>query len=162
MGALVEKYLDKEKPLTVLDVGSYDVNGTYKPLFVGWVYTGVDIAAGPNVDIVLASPDILPFPKESFDVVISGSTFEHMPRFWLMWLEMVRVVRPGGYIFVIAPSRGYEHRHPVDCWRFYPDGYRALGEYGGVETLEAWTDWDGHDYESMIWGDTVGAFKKVG
>ena len=38
-----------------LDVGSYDVNGTYRPLVEGrgWVYTGLDVSAGPNVDLSL-------------------------------------------------------------------------------------------------------------
>jgi len=37
---------------SVLDVGSYDVNGCYKNLFtdVGYNYTGLDMAKGPNVD----------------------------------------------------------------------------------------------------------------
>ena len=40
---------------SVLDVGSYDVNGTYRPLFpAGWDYLGVDIEKGPNVDLVVA------------------------------------------------------------------------------------------------------------
>ena len=33
-----------------------------------------------------------------------------------------------------APSRGPEHRYPNDCWRFYPDGYRALAKYARAMT----------------------------
>jgi hypothetical protein len=42
----------------VLDVGSYDVNGTYKDIIndPAWTYVGADLAAGPNVDVVLQSP----------------------------------------------------------------------------------------------------------
>ncbi|MDO9191143.1 MAG: methyltransferase type 11, partial [Sulfurimicrobium sp.] len=60
-----------------------------------------------------------------------------------------------------APSRGPEHRYPVDCWRYYPDGYAALAKYGGLELLEVNTDWDpSSDLDSAPWGDTVGVFRK--
>jgi hypothetical protein len=72
-------------------------------------------------------------------------------------------LRSKGLIFLIAPSRGPEHLYPVDCWRFLPDGYRALAKYsGGVEVVEVETDrerrvaLDGPD-----WGDTVGVFRKI-
>jgi hypothetical protein len=36
----------------VLDIGSLDINGSVRPLFRGGTYTGIDVAAGPGVDIV--------------------------------------------------------------------------------------------------------------
>ena len=146
-----------------MDIGSYDVNGSYQPLLQqpGWHYTGVDLSAGPNVDLVLASPYHLPLPDASTDLIISGQAFEHIEFFWLTWLEMVRVLKPGGMIFLLAPSRGSEHRYPVDCWRFYPDSYRALASYGKIKILEVTTDWQPHsDPGSAEWGDTVGVFRK--
>ena len=74
------------------------------------------------------------------DVIISGQAFEHIEFFLLTWLGMVRVLKPRGLVFLIAPSRGPEHRFAVDCWRFYPDGYRALAKYGGLELVEVSTD----------------------
>lgn len=158
---LVQKYLANKSNLKVVDIGSYDVNGSYKPFFdqPGWHYTGVDLAAGPNVDVVLSSPYKLPLASHSADVIVSGQAFEHIEYFWLTWLEMARVLKPGGMIFLLAPSRGYEHRHPQDCWRFYPDSYLALANYAGMKLLEVETDWEPHpDPESAPWGDTVGVF----
>ena len=158
---LVAKYLVNRPSLSVIDIGSYDVNGSYKQFFQqpGWRYTGVDLAAGPNVDVVLSSPYRLPLPSHSADVIVSGQAFEHIEFFWLTWLEMSRVLKPGGMIFLLAPSRGYEHRYPQDCWRFYPDAYRALASYGGLQLLEVTTDWEPHrDPDSAPWGDTVGVF----
>jgi SAM-dependent methyltransferase len=160
---LVRKYLTGAPNQHVVDLGSYDVNGSYKPFFSqpGWTYTGVDLAAGPNVDVVLTSPYRLPLPSHSADVMVSGQAFEHIEYFWLTWLEMARVLKPGGLIFLLAPSRGYEHRYPQDCWRFYPDSYRALAKYAGMELLEVTTDWEPHaDPDSAPWGDTVGVFKQ--
>lgn len=163
MRRLVEARLDASQRLDVVDIGSFDVNGSYRTLFTSsaWRYTGVDLEAGPGVDVVLRSPYRLPFRTGSVDLVISGQAFEHVEFFWLSWLEMLRILKPGGRIFLIAPSRGPEHRYPQDCWRFYPDGYRALAKFGRCELLEVSTDWEPHpDPGSAAWGDTVGVFQK--
>jgi len=47
------KLLNKYEYLTILDVGSYDVNGTVKKIFPLNKYLGIDLAKGPNVDMVL-------------------------------------------------------------------------------------------------------------
>ena len=160
---LVGRHLNDRAALRVIDIGSYDVNGSYKRFFnrPGWRYTGVDLTPGPNVDVVLESPYRLPLASHSVDVIVSGQAFEHIEFFWLTWLEMARVLRPGGLIFLLAPSRGPEHRYPQDCWRFYPDGYRALAAWGALELLEVSTDWEPHPSEdSAAWGDTVGVFRQ--
>jgi cephalosporin hydroxylase len=156
MSRLVSTYLRPDQRLRVLDVGSYDVNGTYRSLFANelWTYEGADLQVGPNVDHVLTDPYHWSLGNESFDVVISGQTFEHIPFFWLAWKEMVRVLHRDGLIFLIAPSSGWEHRHPVDCWRFYRDGFRALADLEHLEILEVETHW------ANPWGDTVGVFRK--
>jgi len=50
---LVHQYLAGRtaEALSIVDIGSYDVNGSYKQFFLhpAWRYTGVDLAAGPNV-----------------------------------------------------------------------------------------------------------------
>lgn len=163
MEDLINRYLSAAEPLSVMDIGSYDVNGSYRSLFgnAKWSYVGVDLERGPGVDVVLESPYMLPRSSGSMDLVISGQAFEHVEYFWMSWLEMVRVLKPGGMIFLIAPSRGPEHRYPQDCWRFYPDGYRALAKFGGCELVEVTTDWEPHaDAGSAPWGDTVGVFRK--
>ena len=95
MRGLVSRYLEPTARLRILDMGSYDVNGSYRPLFEepNWQYVGVDVEPGPNVDLVLSSPYRLPLPDENADVVISGQAFEHIEFFWLSWREMVRVLR---------------------------------------------------------------------
>lgn len=162
MQRLVSKYLDRDRAIQAIDIGSYDVNGSYRTLFdsPNWRYTGVDLEKGPGVDVVLTSPYRFPFASRSVDVIVSGQAFEHVEYFWMTWLEMIRVLKPGGLIFLIAPSRGPEHRYPQDCWRFYPDGYRALAKFGHCELVEVTTDWEPHpDPGSGPWGDTVGVFR---
>jgi SAM-dependent methyltransferase len=149
-------------PLRVLDIGSLDVNGSYKSIFdalPGVSYVGADMTAGSNVDIVMPGPYQLPVSDASFELIVSGQTFEHIEYPWLTMKEMARVLAPGGIAIVIAPSSGPEHRYPLDCWRFYPDGMVALGKWAGLETTGVWTDWS--DSQRFGWGDTVAIFRKV-
>jgi len=107
-----------------LDVGSMDVNGTLRP-YCPIEYVGLDIEPGPNVDYVAPK---LPWSISDnlYDMVVSTSCLEHDPAFWLTFAEMARVLRDGGVLYINAPSNGPVHRHPVDCWRFYPDAAQAL------------------------------------
>jgi len=162
IAAFVDAYLADYtgKQLVILDVGSQDVNGSYKPLFDKnhWVYTGCDMVEGKNVDICLK--DIYnwsEFDSNQFDVVISGQVLEHVEYFWVTIFEIARILKEGGLCCIVAPSAGIEHRFPVDCWRYYPDGFRALAKYAGLEALEVFTEWNPLPYAdgSGGWKDSV-------
>jgi len=158
MGQFAEKHLNKDQVLNILDVGSMEVvdSGTYRPIFdvPAWTYTGCDMAAGDNVDVVINSPYHLPFAKNTFDVVITGQVFEHVEFFWELATEIARVVKPGGYLCIIVPSTGQVHRFPVDCWRFYEDGMKAIAKWIGFDVLEARVD------ENSCWKDAILIAKK--
>jgi SAM-dependent methyltransferase len=149
----------EEEPLAILDIGSQDVNGSYRQLFSqpNWTYTGLDMAAGHNVDIVVRTPYVWhEVASGSSDVVISGQAFEHIPYFWITMLEIARVLKTGGLCCILAPSSGPEHRYPVDCWRFYPDGMVSLAQFARMEILEAVTQWDDlGDATSDAWHDSM-------
>jgi SAM-dependent methyltransferase len=162
MLAFRERYLTtvEGENLLIMDLGSQDVNGSYKPLFdrPPWRYIGIDMAPGKNVDVVLRNPYWWSEIKSnSVDVLISGQALEHIEYFWITMLEVARVLKPGGICCIIAPSGGVEHRYPVDCWRFYPDGFSALAKFSGLEALNIYTQWESENYPdgSDIWKDTV-------
>lgn len=141
----------------VVDLGAMNVNGSYRDLFPDSIrYVGVDLVAGPGVDVVLGDIYKLPFDDESCDLVISGQMLEHCGQFWRLFLEIQRVLRPGGKVFVIAPSAGPVHRYPVDCYRFYPDSFQAIAEWAQLRLVHTWTD------ERGPWRDMVGVFQKGG
>ncbi len=150
----------ESESLRIADLGSYDVNGSYRPLFnnPSWHYLGLDVSAGPNVDIVLTNPyRWTALSSNSIDVVISGQALEHIEFFWVTVLEISRVLKSGGLCCLIAPSAGFEHRYPVDCWRFYSDGMRSLMRYAGLETLDVYTDRQSQGWsdDSSSWQDSV-------
>lgn len=144
MNWFVQTYLNTNRTfgegVNVLDVGSYDVNGTYKTFFPApaFIYTGLDMGAGPNVDVAVETPYHWPMlADESFDVVVSGQAFEHIEFFWFTMAEMVRVAKKGALFCIIAPRLYGRHRHPTDTYRFDEDGMIALARYGCLEPLHA-------------------------
>jgi SAM-dependent methyltransferase len=146
------------KAISVLDVGSAGINGTYRDLFSfdGAKYIGLDIQPGPNVDIVVADPYRWnTLPDDSFDVIVSGQALEHIEFPWLIFEEIARKLKPGGLACLIAPSRGPEHRYPVDCYRYYPDGFRALAKWSRLRVLqcEYIKGQSGFGPDSDQWGD---------
>lgn len=151
----------------ILDVGSYDVNGTMKPIFEQGQYIGLDMEKGPNVDIVGKSHEI-PFIDNFFDIVISSSCFEHDDMFWISFKEMCRVLKPGGHMYIQAPQNGPYHGWPGDNWRFYADSWRALEKWGKslgyeVELVESYIDekTPSPEYEGdRIWNDSIGIYRK--
>ncbi len=48
----------------------------------------------------------LTFPSESFDIVISSETMEHVRRPWLGFSEIYRILREGGFYVFTIPFRG--------------------------------------------------------
>jgi cephalosporin hydroxylase len=149
----------------ILDVGSYDVNGSLKPIFQKGKYVGMDMEAGPNVDVVSDAHDI-PFKNDFFDIIISSSCFEHDDMFWVTFLEMCRVLKPGGFMYIQAPSNGPYHGYPGDNWRFYIDSWKALEKWGklkgfDLEVIESLIDSTTPDpYQQRIWDDSIGIFRK--
>jgi cephalosporin hydroxylase len=159
-----EKNIENKK---ILDVGSYDVNGTMKPIFEKGKYVGLDMEEGPNVDVVGVSHDI-PFEKDEFDIVISSSCFEHDDMFWISFQEMCRVLKPGGYMYIQAPSNGPYHGWPGDNWRFYIDSWKALEKWGkregyDIELVDHYIDETTpaapHEGD-RIWNDSVAIYRK--
>ena len=149
---------DQDDEIKIVEIGSQSINENIKEhLNKNHEYIGVDIVKGNNVDIVLEDPYKLPFEKDTIDVVISISTFEHTEFFWLSYLEILRVLKPTGLFFLNVPSNSKYHRHSTDNWRFYPDSSQALESWGHrnnfkPKVLEHFTNYEnGRD----IWNDYV-------
>ena len=163
MAEFCRDHLDsrRHEPLTIVDLGSHDINGSYHSIFAqpAWRYRGVDLEPGKNVDLVLKDPyHWQELATGSVDVLVSGQTFEHTEFFWQTALEIGRVLKPGGLCCLIVPASGPEHRFPRDCWRIYPDGLSAIARYADLEILECRAQWEAlpqYDEESNKWHESV-------
>ena len=76
-----------------------------------------------------------PIPDNSYDIVLSGQVIEHVRKIWVWMREVARVCKPGGLVITINPVSWPYHEAPVDCWRIYPDGMRALSDDAGLEVI---------------------------
>src|SRR5687767_6017676 len=91
---------------TVLEIGSYDVNGTVREIFsAAKSYVGVDLVEGPGVDVVGYGHEV-DQPDGMFDLAISGECFEHDPHWAETFANMARMTRPGGLVAFTCGSRG--------------------------------------------------------
>ena len=159
-------YVHLRANMTLLNVGGRVIKGQHdpRPYFVdvkGLNYTVMDIEADPTVDVVQAPGEPFPFADGSFDAVITTSTFEHDPMFWMTIREMSRVTRLGGMILATSPLSGHYHPYPGDNWRFMPDSGAALAFWCGkklhgrtvpLALTATWTGVGGSFTENvMIW-----------
>lgn len=157
------KYLEINKSLRILDIGSYDSSDSsfnYSVLFNNdsWEYVGMDIRDGPNVNLVVSDVyNWAEIDNQSFDVIISGQVFEHIEFFWLTIEEINRVLKFGGLCCIIVPSSGPVHKNPLDCYRFTEDGVKNIAQYVGFDVLESYTN---TSEQSQPWFDSVLIAKK--
>ncbi|MDU0341329.1 class I SAM-dependent methyltransferase [Bosea rubneri] len=152
--------------LTVLDVGSAIVDGqslSNRDVMTNpaWTLRGMDIEPGLNVDIAVADPyDWKEIATGSVDVVTCSEVFEHAEFFWITMLEISRVLKGNGLAFITSPGGGPRHRFPVDCWRFYDDGFPALARYAGLNLLEAQVQWVPAYRKGIQWRDSSAVMQK--
>lgn len=104
----------------------------------------LDFAARDDLELThrLVSEYSFPVADDSYDVIVSGNVIEHVREVWTWMKEVSRVCRPGGVVITISPITFHHHPAPVDCWRIYPDGMRALCDYAQLDVLVS-------EYESV-------------
>lgn len=89
--------------LSVLEIGSHNVNGSVRPFFAGSDYTGVDLSEGKDVDVVASGHEVA-FPDGSFDLAICCECFEHNPQWLQTFTNMHRMTKAGGVVIVTCAS----------------------------------------------------------
>jgi len=99
------------KTQVVLDVGcGRDFPVAPYLLRLGAEVHGIDpvadpTAAPPGVSVSKGSAESIPYPADSFDVVTSRCVFEHLEHPEAVFKEIHRVLKPGGYLIFLTPSK---------------------------------------------------------
>ncbi|ACA18586.1 Methyltransferase type 11 [Methylobacterium sp. 4-46] len=123
-----------------LEIGSRARSGTvYRDAFPQDIaYVGLDITAGPNVDVVGDAHHLSRCVEGPFDFVFSIAVFEHILMPWKVALEMNKVMRPGGLALIISHGAWPLHEEPWDFWRYSKEAWRGVfNRHTGFEMLEA-------------------------
>jgi SAM-dependent methyltransferase len=126
----------------VLEIGPDRDPSTYRglvPVDVG-VWDTLDIPQRTDIPITFHALSEYEFPIEDgrYDIVLSGQVIEHVRKIWRWMPELTRVCRPGGRVVTINPVSWHYHDAPIDCWRIYPEGMRALCDDAGLEVELSW------------------------
>lgn len=111
----------------VLEIGSLDINGSVRQFFTSAEYIGLDVGAGPGVDVVCEGQKY-DAPDNSFDVVVSAECMEHNPYWIETFNNMFRLCRPGGLLIMTCAGPGRAehgtrrttpHDAPLIQWDYY-------------------------------------------
>lgn len=70
-----------------------------------------------SAGILNAAGEDLPFPNQTFDLILSHEVLEHVRDDHRVASEMVRVLRPGGRALIFVPNRGYPFETHGIYWR---------------------------------------------
>jgi len=126
--------------MKVLEIGPEEVPSAYEKTVdnprIQWetLDIGTDV---PNVTIRTKHEYEYPVLDNSYDVVVSGNVIEHVRRIWRWMKELRRITKPNGLVITVSPLSWPYHEAPVDCWRIYPEGMRALCEEAELKVVVA-------------------------
>jgi len=110
--------------LSVLEIGSLDINGSIKSMFEPFAtrYVGIDVQEGPGVDVVAAGQGY--WAPAEFDVVVTAETFEHTPD----WKDIIKqsyinLKYDGLFVATMAgegrPPHSALDEKPIRDWEHY-------------------------------------------
>jgi SAM-dependent methyltransferase len=122
--------------MRVLEIGPDGAPSTYQRMVndSSIVWHTLDIRNDASLTYQAQSEYEFPVESGSYDIVLSGQVLEHVRQIWIWIRELARVCKTGGLVVTINPVSWPYHEAPVDCWRVFPDGMRALYEYASLET----------------------------
>ena len=140
---LKKKYPDSFKSAKVLELGSYNVNGTVRDHFEYCTFIGVDWREGKDVDVVSMAHETI-LEKEYFDTLISDNMFEHDPYWEKSINNSLQFLKKDGMIFFrFAGPDTVEHNldgDPSKENRYYPKSKEVVVNFLeslGVKVLDS-------------------------
>lgn len=120
----------------LLDIGCGEAPFRQAYTDAGIRYVGLDLdPALPRIDIC-GDGQRLPFRDRSVDAVLSGGMLEHVLEPDASLRETLRVLRPGGLLYIGVPHMFPEHREPEDYYRWTSFGLAYVLKKAGFEVVE--------------------------
>jgi SAM-dependent methyltransferase len=121
-------YLNWNKPgMKILEIGSREVTGksSARARFAQAEYIGFDYYAGDNVDVVGDVHKLSTYFEkgEKFDLIFSSACFEHFAMPWVVAVEISKLLKVNGHVFVETHFSFSSHERP---WNFYQFSDLAL------------------------------------
>ena len=143
--SLFESHLPFYDYKSILDIGAGTGMETnmltkrnYDPIGITYGKDNIKIAKTKyNITLLEMDMHMLDFPQDFFDGILSIQTFEHSFSPWLHILEMRRVLRDGGRIFLDVPAAA-DYYMQETIWHtsvLYPDQIRALFTKAGFKEI---------------------------
>lgn len=126
------KFLSAEynrKGVRILEIGSRNVTGAkVRDFFPEAEYVGFDVYPGENVDVVGDAHRLRSYFSEQdrFDLILSTAVFEHLYMPWVVAVEIQKMLKVGGCVFIETHFSYQSHERPWHFFQFSDMGLRAL------------------------------------
>lgn len=140
-----------DKVSRVLEVGSQNINGSIRQYFPNATeYLGIDLGIAPDVDWAVPG-ELIELPTGWAEVAISTECFEHCKNWEKVFINMLRIVAPGGLIIVTcaAPGRPTHGTNDSDEYSspLTTSYYKNLGINSITEKIEVGFYFSSHAFE---------------
>jgi len=140
-----QKYLYEigNKPgMRILEIGSRELTGesSARKEFSLAKYIGFDYYPGKNVEVVGDAHKLSSYfeDQEKFDIVYSSACFEHFAMPWIVAVEISKLLKIGGIVFVETHFSYSSHERPWHFFQFSDMALRTLFSPAlGFECIEA-------------------------
>ena len=97
-----------DEPVSVIEIGSRNINGTVRELFPNAAYVGLDLYEGQDVDVVCNATEYQ--PTVLADIVVCCEVLEHAKNWRLLIDAAFRWLKPAGiFIMTCAGPGRFEH-----------------------------------------------------